>query len=199
MDRTIIPTVVVLVVAIVPWSPAKSQNARAPSPVLIGTAIGGGSGVVAGLLFANEACDADPCSGGAQLVAAVAGGALLGAMGALIGAQARAPEAARRNAFTGAAIGAGLGVAGGVLLVATTCDDCGFTGYTSLAMVGAGVMGGLGALIGSRVGRSDQAFRVGSTTASALIGAAGRNVLMGVRIEYCTRTRPHAGRRPQGW
>lgn len=70
-------------------TPSVESVARRASPVLGGLAVGVASGAVAGLLFAHDACDQDPCSSGAYAVAAAGGASLLGAMGAWIGSRMR--------------------------------------------------------------------------------------------------------------
>lgn len=125
------------------------------SPPLLGALVGGGTGLGAGLLFVHEACNDDPCSTFAYVLGAATGAAALGLSGALIGSRARLPQPARRNAWIGTAIGGVVGAAGGIALMAATCDegDCGPAGYVSFPFATAGVLAGIGGFIGSLFGR----------------------------------------------
>lgn len=166
--------------------PADSSEALASStsPALIGALVGGAGGGLAGLLFAHESCDDDPCSGGAYVLAGMGGAALLGVMGVVIGAQARDPLTARRNLWTGTAVGAAVGATAGVILVAASCggQSCGPAGYISVAMVGGGLLGAAGAVIGSRVGRVSQALGMGDVSAVPILGPSASGMLVGARI-----------------
>jgi hypothetical protein len=167
-----------------PEPPVSSPIGQGTSPALIGALAGGGAGVGAGLLFAHEACNEDPCGTGAYVLTAVGGAALLGAMGALISSQAHAPHGARRSAWTGAAVGAAVGAVAGIVLVAASCENesCGPAGYASVAMVGAGVLGAVGAVLGSRLGAGSQEFRLGDATAIPILGPSSTGILVGARI-----------------
>lgn len=166
--------------------PVHSSEALASStsPALIGAVVGGAGGGLAGLLFAHESCDDDPCSGGAYVLAGVGGAALLGVMGGVIGAQARDPLTARRNLWTGTAVGAAVGATAGVILVVASCGGqaCGPAGYISVAMVGGSLLGAAGAVIGSRVGRVSQALGMGDVSAVPILGPSASGMLVGVRI-----------------
>lgn len=125
------------------------------SPALVGALVGGGAGLGAGLLFVHEACDDDPCSTFAYVLGAATGAAGLGLSGALIGSRANLPQPARRNAWIGTAIGGVIGAAGGIALMAATCDpgDCGPAGYVSFPLATGGVLAGVGGFVGSLFGR----------------------------------------------
>lgn len=53
-----------------------------------------------------------------------------------------------------------------------------------MAMLGAGVLAGVGAAIGSRVGRAPGALRVRSATALPFVASVDVGVLAGVRIGH---------------
>lgn len=156
-----------------------AQGLSAPARgALSGVAIGG----AAGLLFAHDACDDDPCAAGAYGLAGVAGSALFAGLGAVIGSQV-GHDAAGRGAVTGAVIGGLVGAAGGIGLVAATCadDDCAPTGYTAVGLLGAALLGGVGALLGHAVG----GWSNGGSNARAVVPVirpAGDRVVVGLRV-----------------
>ena len=166
---------------IVAHAPVAGQEASRTSAVA-GGIIGAGIGVGAGLLFAHDSCDMDPCGTGAYVTASALGAALLGASGALIGSEVRIGGARARN---GALLGVVVGAAAGIALVSATCetDECGAAGYTSVALVGAGVVGALGAMIGGRDARPSSArLEVGPTLLEAILAPAPGRVMIGARL-----------------
>lgn len=168
----------------VPAAESSENPAPSISPALLGAIVGGAGGGLAGLLFAHESCNEDPCSSGAYVLSGVGGAALLGAMGAVIGTHARGTRTARRSAWTGTAVGAVAGATAGIVLVAVSCggQSCGPAGYVSVAMFGGGVLGAAGAAIGSRVGRVGRALDVGGQSAVPILGLSASGMLVGARI-----------------
>lgn len=136
-----------------------------PPPTLVGALVGGGIGTGAGLLFVHDACDNDPCATGAYVLGAAVGAVALSGMGMLIGSRLRPGPRSRRHVWIGVAIGGALGAAGGITSVAALCEDdsCGFPSYASVAALGAGLLGGLGALIASEMGRGEEGVASGAT------------------------------------
>lgn len=173
-------------ISLEPRPPVSRSLVEGTSPALIGALVGGGAGVVAGLLFVHEACNEDPCGTAAYVVGAVGGAALLGAMGTLIGSRTQVPPPARRTARIGAALGAGVGAVAGALLVAASCENesCGLAGYGSVAMAGAGVLGAVGAVVGSQLGGGTRAIQSGKASANPILGPSGEGILAGVGIRF---------------
>lgn len=159
-------------------------TAQATGPVAAGALVGGGVGVAAGLLFAQDSCDMDPCTSGTHVLAGAVGAALLGGSGALIGSRVRLAGSRGRRAINGALLGGVLGGVAGIVLTATSCDadECGAAGYASLAMAGAGVFGALGSLIGGSGGASSMDLDVGSAVVQPIVAPGSRGVMVGARI-----------------
>lgn len=155
------------------------------SPVAMGSVVGAGAGVAAGVLFVDEACDEDSCVGGTKVLGGVVGALFMGTMGGFIGSRLDGPRAGRKSAALGTAIGSLLGGAGGVALVAATCepDACGPAAYASIGMAGAGLGGALGALIGGLGGgRGSSSARVENRAVGPVVQASRGRVRVGVRI-----------------
>lgn len=178
MVRRIAVFSVVLAVAVT----ARDLDAQARSAAARGALIGAPMGGAAGLLFAYESCDGDPCVTSAYLVGAVAGAALFAGMGAIIAPRV-AGDPGSRGARNGAILGGVLGALGGVLLIATTCDsdECGPAGYTSLGLTGGAILAAVGSMIGSGVAGSRSQFRLFGNEVVPLLGASSRGLVFGVR------------------
>lgn len=156
------------------------------SSALIGAVVGAGVGGVAGGLFAHDACNNDPCSAGAYVVAGAAGAALIAGMGAIIGSRVGKGGAAGRNARTGTVVGALVGAGAGLTVVATTCDsgECGFAAYSAVALASAAVLGAVGGVIGGAGGGGDTASREAAAVVAPILGPSSRGMRVGVRVVW---------------
>lgn len=160
----------------------RPSQAQGSSPAGKGALIGGPIGGAAGLLFAHDSCDGDPCTTGAFVVAAAAGGALFAGLGAVLASRVT-QETSGRGARNGAIIGGLLGAIGGVLLILTTCesDECGPAGYAALGLTGAAAFATVGSMVGDVIAGTQSELRLLGWKSVPLLGLSPRGAVIGIR------------------